>query len=101
MVEHTPGPYHADHSGERIAIWALGDKRVFLGACSEKDIGRRQAEANAALFVASPQLLALLIQAHARVCSLECASVWQTGTPQPHSELCEEIRATIAKARGE
>lgn len=60
MPEHTPGPYHADHSGERIAIWALGDKRVFLGACSEKGIGRREAEANAALFVASPDLLAQL-----------------------------------------
>lgn len=93
MTPHTPGPFHADHSGGRIAIWALGDKRVFLGACSEKEIGRRQAEANAALFVAAPDLLAA------------CEELIQDAEARPgaylHARGLDEIRAAIAKAKGE
>lgn len=54
---HTPGPWWADHSGERIAVYA-GERRVFLGACSEREVGGRQvAAANARLIVAAPDLL--------------------------------------------
>lgn len=50
---------------------------------------------------AAPELLRLLIQAQPHVCSLLCPSVWKTGEPEPpHSDLCNEINAAIARARG-
>lgn len=58
----TPGPWMADHSGERIGIWADG-RRVFVGACSECQIigGRKEAEFNASLIAHSPADIAALI----------------------------------------
>lgn len=96
-MPHTPGPYHADHSGERIAIWALGNKRVFLGACSEKEIGRREAEANAALFVAAPDLLA----ACESIAEAYEAHDWSdSGVSNALYDAMERMRTAITKARG-
>ena len=90
MSEHTPGPWHADHRGERIAIWALGDKRVFLGACCEREIGRRQAEANASLITAAPELLAACEAAYRFI-----IHHFDMGTE------ASQLAAAIAKARGQ
>lgn len=69
----------ADHSGERIALYALGGGgRVFIGAFGERDwagCGRARAEAFAALFChASGDLAALLSEVarlEGRIAALE------------------------------
>lgn len=69
----------ADHSGERIALYALpGGGRVFIGAFGERDWapnGRARAEAFAALFVHAAGDLAALLgeveQLERRVAALE------------------------------
>lgn len=90
-TEHTPGPWHCDHSGGRIAVWGLGDQRVYLGALSEKGQGRRVAEANAALIAAAPDLLAM------------CEEILRDYQQRPdyQGDIPDRLRALIAEARGQ
>jgi len=39
--------------------------------------------------------LVLLKEASKRVCSLDCPSVWKTGTIPPHCDLCKNIKKVI------
>lgn len=44
------------------------------------------------------EMRALLERAHEHVCSLVCPSVFKTGSPMPHSDLCDDIRVALGKA---
>lgn len=50
------------------------------------------------LFAAAPDLLSAVKDAAPSVCSYLCPSVWREGETQPHSPLCERMRAAIERA---
>lgn len=58
------------------------------------------AEYDARLIVVAPEMLDVLHRVQEDICSWNCPSVWKTGQEQPHSAICFEIRALIAKATG-
>ena len=92
MTKPTKGPYHADHSGERIAVYAVDGRRVFLGSFSERGIGRREAEANAELFVRAVNAHTdLLAAAHAAL-----DNIYTRG--EQRGPLDEQLSAAIEKA---
>jgi hypothetical protein len=62
--------------------------------CAENQ-GRALAEGHEQMRQEGRRLLLLLAEAAEVVCSLQCPSVWKTGTSQPHGPLCERIRAAL------
>lgn len=83
---HTPGPWFNDAT----YVGSTAVDRFFI-TCHNKDLpnGREEAEANARLIAAAPDLLEAL---HALVSS------WETGTP--YTTEIGAARAAIARATG-
>lgn len=90
MTKHTPGPWHCRPYGDSfVATCGNADKRVAYCYAVFEDRSKDEAEANARLIAAAPELLEALEKAHA------CATLPDDGT-------CDGcfVSAAIAKARG-
>ena len=109
-LQHTPGPWHvgSEHEIKPHPNGDLGEFEYrynttgwpyFVGV-NEQRIGRTdyhtacsvQSEADARLIAAAPELLS--------ACE-KVLGVLNHGTPNPHSEHIDRIRAAIAKATGQ
>jgi hypothetical protein len=44
------------------------------------------------------ELIEIVSVSQSEVCSYLCPSVWKTGTEQPHSPLCQMMRAALQEA---
>jgi hypothetical protein len=93
--QHTPGPWAAvsDHAKERMRIMG-GDWTVaFVPARHPTDV------ANARLVAAAPEMLGALERCD------DAFAMWQVGgvpgRPEDILRLVTQVRAAIAKARGE
>jgi hypothetical protein len=93
MSEHTPGPWRVAF-GNRLEIHGPKDEIGWpksivynAGLCTDEE-----AQANARLIAAAPELLAACIDA---------LEVEETMAQCPDSELASRLRAAITKAKGE
>jgi hypothetical protein len=96
--KHTPGPWKAELScvGEYRGLEIKGKNGQWIGnvhANKNRDDRIPQAEANARLIAAAPELLDVLMLVEERF-GAHCAD------PLP-LDLCELIVAALSKARGE
>lgn len=98
MTKHTPGPWYADPS-KRVTGFAVthdGEPNPLAIALRKpknsysKGIPDTKALANARLIAAAPELLEALESFPGFLCGTESGDAW-----------IEQIRAAIAKARGE
>ncbi len=99
----TPGPWFADTGcrGEPVFIYGtVNDDAVDVCTVPFR-VGDAQAEADAALIAAAPDLLEACEAVAGDVCSFLCPSKWRTEAGQAHSAECVRLRAAIKKARGE
>ena len=95
MSKRTPGPWRFEPAGKRLRV--VGARGVWLATAEYApahdvepgDVDRAQAEANARLIAAAPDLLAAL---QAMLTALDCESV-------SYREI-EAAEAAIAKAEG-
>ena len=90
-TKHTPGPLHIG-DGKRTLIvyradgYAVADCKTFHGK-----IGQDEAEANAVLFAAAPELLAALQALFRQTVTMRL---------QPDANCLQMVAAAIAKAEG-
>jgi hypothetical protein len=92
MSKHTPGPWVADIKADGFTEVWNNDYSMFIAKRHPMN-DRDEAKANAALIASAPDLLESLEQV---------ADYLSSGVPvYAGSLLHEEIRAAIAKARGE
>lgn len=98
MTKHTPGPWYAD-PGKRVTGFAVthdGEPNPLAIALRKpansysKGISDIKAMANARLIAAAPDLLEALESFPGFLCGTESGDAW-----------IEQMRAAIAKARGE
>lgn len=98
MTKHTPGPWYAD-PGKRVTGFAVthdGEPNPLAIALRKpansysKGISDIKALANARLIAAAPDLLEALESFPGFLCGTESGDAW-----------IEQMRAAIAKARGE
>jgi len=97
MAEHTPGPWTIDEDadinimGEVVSISILDSNGDSVGEADARDLGRSEAEANARLIAAAPDLLA----------AIRRIEIWLTNQPLDQlskHEMLREARAAIVKA---
>lgn len=93
LQKHTPGPWEACERGDYEDF--DGNSNVILGddrrIAVVQNNGSEEAEANAYLVAAAPDLLEALASLLRKV---ECGSAL-------HCSLCDQARAAIAKAKGQ
>lgn len=92
--QHTPGPWHMMRHGSDGFLW--GPEKLKLRGCIAKinlgetsNVSAEQREADAALLIAAPDLLALVKRAEVHLAGLGAAV-----------DLRRELVAAIAKAEG-
>lgn len=92
---HTPGPWHIHDQDDGLAI--VLDGPVDLEICSVST-RRKEADANARLIAAAPDLLALLT----KICDRSAGPFETSAIPlsKVPSALIDEARAAIKKTRG-
>ena len=95
MTKHTPGPWHV-YGDDKTLIGAADGKMMLAKTnhrhiCQEWSRPVEEAQANARLIAAAPELLVALK-------NLSAEMMFSTGREQV---FVEEARAAIAKARGD
>ena len=97
MIEHTPGPWEVVPEGRAESRWIVGDKEggldCFMRAGRIPWIKPAQADANARLIAAAPELLEAL-----RAMLLWADTPQQEASPSWIIGACERSRAAIKKA---
>jgi hypothetical protein len=102
MTTHTPGPWKIGYSTVRpiIEIYRLADDRKSALTIAEIDCSQNfdEAEANARLIAAAPDLLEALEEITRRYALLDARLV--AGQHNEPNGTITRARATIAKAKG-
>lgn len=93
-AKHTPGPWHAESSGEPLAGWMVLARGQGNCVCSTSNLKGR-AEANARLIAAAPELLDA-----AKLVLVDLDHYVSNHGPGPDVRLAT-LRAAIAKAEGQ
>jgi hypothetical protein len=98
MSKHTPGPWEVVPEDRAESRWIIGDEEGgSIASCEPAGpwITSAQADANARLIAAAPDLLAVL-----RDMLLWADTPQQEASPSWIIGACERARAAIAKAGG-
>jgi hypothetical protein len=94
---HTPGVWSAIKP-EGAPYWGI---RTTAPECTIAGTASGLCERDALVAAAGPDMLAALQAAQEQVCSYCCPSTWRTADgPPPHSAVCNQIDAAVAKATG-
>jgi hypothetical protein len=95
-MTHTPGPWSVARTGDlRLAVYGKSNKHpisVFAVGDTDDTEELPNAEANARLIAAAPELLEALCEARDFIENI--------GDPTFETELQRKVRAAIAKAEG-
>ncbi len=101
MMTHTKAPWRLNAGDETVVMaGSLKVARAYCGGLTA--INLEEAEANARLIAAAPDLLAALIDAEQALISAKAFILSKRGATNPNREMAiENATAAIAKATGQ